>query len=114
MVAAMIRWLMALRAMVPALMAIWSGGVDGSAMSIASIALLLSLELGLDLELELEERSSNASEMQLMVMGWREGRIPVAERRVSPFFFWLFLSMGVSLSSLSLSVSLVAKMALQR
>lgn len=47
-------------------------------------------------------RISKASAIQFMVTGWREGRMPVAERMESPFGFFLGWS-SVTAASLSLA-----------
>lgn len=44
-------------------------------------------------------RSMSASAMQLISVGWSEGRIPVVDRMESPFFFFWLLSFS-SLASL--------------
>jgi hypothetical protein len=59
----------------PAVMAIWSGSDDvATSMSILGLLVL---------------RNMSASAMQLISVGWRDGRIPVVERMESPFFFFL-------------------------
>lgn len=56
-------------------MAIWSGSDDvATSMSILGLLVL---------------RNMSASAMQLISVGWRDGRIPVVERMESPFFFFL-------------------------
>ncbi len=59
------------------------------------------LEASMEMEGLLVERNMSASAMQLISVGWSEGRIPVLERMESPFFF-------LSVSS-SLLLSLVVE-----
>ena len=60
-------------------MATWSGSAEeDDAISMSMDGLLLEVE-----------RIMSASAIQLISVGWREGRIPVLERMESPFcFFW--------------------------
>ena len=73
-------------------MATWSGSdVVDTSMSMSGLFVL---------------RNMSASEMQLMVVGWSEGRIPVVERMESPFsFFLLFLDKSSSLLAESIVLS---------
>jgi len=60
------------------------------------------LETSISMEGFCVERSMSASAMQLISVGWSEGRIPVVERMESPFFLLLFLVDSSLLSVLEL------------
>jgi len=51
------------------------------------------------------ERSMSASAIQLISVGWSEGRIPVVERMESPFFLLLVLVDSSTSSVLELMLS---------
>jgi len=62
------------------------------------------LETSISMEGLLVERSMSASAIQLISVGWSEGRIPVVERMESPFFLLLVLVDSSSSSMLELLI----------
>ena len=63
------------------------------------------LETSISMEGFCVERSMSASAIQLISVGWSEGRIPVVERMESPFFLLLVLVDSSSSSVLELILS---------